>query len=70
MLALAERAEVETALFVGDDVNDEPVFARAPPHWPTVRVGRDGPPSQARFFIYGVEELPRLLDRLPAAPPA
>jgi trehalose 6-phosphate phosphatase len=67
MLALAQRAGVETALFVGDDLNDEPVFARAPSHWLTVRVGRDGPPSQARFFIYGVEELPRLLDRLLAA---
>jgi trehalose 6-phosphate phosphatase len=70
MLDLAARAGVETALFVGDDLNDEPVFERAPPHWLTVRVGREGPPSQARYFVHSVKEVPLLLDRLLAALPA
>ena len=61
------------AVFLGDDVNDEPVFARAEPDWLTVKVGRD-PNSQARFFIDGTGEIAQLLDRmlalLEAMPPA
>lgn len=37
--ALALRCNVDAGLFVGDDDNDEPAFAKAPPAWVTVRVG-------------------------------
>lgn len=67
MQRLAARAGCASALFVGDDVNDEPVFASAPPHWLTVRVGRDDPHSHARWFVDGTAEVPLLLDRLLAA---
>ncbi len=59
------------AIFVGDDVNDEPVFARREPGWFTVRVGRDMPDSQAQYAIDGIGDLPGMLDGLLAAlPPA
>ncbi|HEX4511637.1 MAG TPA: trehalose-phosphatase, partial [Burkholderiaceae bacterium] len=35
------RSGAETAVFVGDDVNDEPVFQAAETHWLTARVGAD-----------------------------
>jgi trehalose 6-phosphate phosphatase len=38
---LVERSGAKAAIFLGDDVNDEPVFARAAPEWLTVKVGRD-----------------------------
>jgi trehalose 6-phosphate phosphatase len=56
-------------VFVGDDVNDEPVFARPEPSWLTVRVGQDDPMSQARYFLDGPADLPRLLDRMLEALP-
>lgn len=50
------------AIFVGDDINDEPVFARGESTWLTVRVGNDYLNSQAQFTISGVGDLPILLD--------
>lgn len=64
MAELVRRAHCGGAFFAGDDVNDEPVFARAPEHWVTVRVGADGPPSKARFFIDGPQAMPALLQRI------
>ncbi len=61
---LVARCAVRAAVFLGDDVNDEPVFARAEPDWLTVKVGRDDPNSQARFFIDGTGEIAQLLDRM------
>jgi len=70
--ALVAASGADAAVFVGDDVNDEPVFARPEPTWFTVRVGQDDPNSQARYFLDGPADLPRLLDRmleaLPGAP--
>lgn len=63
---LVQRGGAGAALFAGDDVNDEPVFAAAPLHWLTVRVGRDEHPSQARFFVDGPEQVALLLERLVA----
>ena len=40
--ALVARSACRSALFAGDDVNDEPVFVSAPDDWLTVRVGHDG----------------------------
>jgi trehalose 6-phosphate phosphatase len=52
------------AIFVGDDFNDEPVFASAPDHWLTIRVGREDPQSQAGFFLDSMAEVGMLLDRM------
>lgn len=62
--ALVAASGAAAAVFVGDDVNDEPVFARAEPSWFTVRVGQDDPSSQARYFLDGPADLPQLLDRM------
>lgn len=64
LLALAGRIGADRAFFAGDDVNDEAVFAAAPPHWFTVRVGRDDPHSHARYFLDGTGEMSVLLDRM------
>lgn len=61
---LVERCGAASAVFVGDDVNDEPVFIRAQPHWLTVRVGRDDPASQARYFVDGTPEVGIMLQRM------
>lgn len=55
--SLVERCNCDSAFFAGDDVNDEPVFAAAPPHWLTVRIGRDDPHSRARFFLDSPAEM-------------
>lgn len=72
--ALVRRCGAASAVFAGDDINDEPVFARAPPQWLTVRVGRDGRSSKARFYLQGPAEAAAMLDRmlsvLSAPPPA
>jgi len=60
---LLARCGADCAFFAGDDVNDEPVFASAPPDWLTVRVGRDAA-SQAHFFLDGPNEMAMLLDRI------
>lgn len=70
LLSLVARAGADAALFVGDDVNDEPVFMAAPPHWLTVRVGRDDAHSAARYAIDSPAEMALLLDRLLAHAPA
>lgn len=64
LLQLVREAQVSSALFVGDDVNDEPAFARAEPGWVTVRIGRDAPASKARFYLESTHEVEALLDRL------
>lgn len=61
---LVARAGCDSALFAGDDVNDEPVFAAAPSDWLTVRVGRDDPHSRARWFLDGTAEVPVLLEHM------
>ena len=61
---LVRRCAVPAALFAGDDVNDEPVFRAAPAHWLTLRVGRGGPPSAARFGLDGPRDMLRLVERI------
>lgn len=63
LLSLVQRCGAGSALFVGDDVNDEPVFVRAPAHWLTLRVGHDAR-SRARFFLDSPTDVARLLGRL------
>lgn len=62
--ALLARSGASCAVFAGDDVNDEPVFASAPPTWLTVRIGRDVPTSRARFFLDSPNEMALLLERM------
>jgi trehalose 6-phosphate phosphatase len=62
--SLVRRAGCDSAIFVGDDINDETVFARAPDNWLTVRVGLDDPRSQAAFFLDGYADIALLLDRM------
>lgn len=58
---VAERGRPH-AVFIGDDVNDECVFARRNPDWLTIRVGHDYPNSQADFVIDSTNALPSVLD--------
>ncbi|MBC7706661.1 MAG: trehalose-phosphatase [Rhodoferax sp.] len=67
VVRLLERSGATSAVFVGDDLNDEPVFARAPASWLTVRVGRDDPASQAMFCLDNFGEVATMLDRMLAA---
>jgi trehalose 6-phosphate phosphatase len=62
--ALVKRAGCALAVFVGDDVNDESVFAGAPADWLTVRVGSDYPLSDAGYFLDSYADVPALLDRM------
>jgi trehalose 6-phosphate phosphatase len=64
VVSLVGRAQAGAAFFAGDDANDEPVFERAPAEWFTLKIGRDGVPSRARFFVDAHEEMGRLLQRL------
>lgn len=60
---LVAHCNVSCAIFVGDDVNDEPVFASAPRDWLTIRVGR-APDSRAGYFLDSTAEVGLLLDRM------
>jgi trehalose 6-phosphate phosphatase len=64
LLALVARTGARAALFAGDDVNDEPVFARAPAHWLTLRIGRDDAASKARYGLDSQAEMALLLQRV------
>ncbi|HEX4596570.1 MAG TPA: trehalose-phosphatase [Burkholderiaceae bacterium] len=64
VVSLVQRAGCSVAIFVGDDLNDEPVFARARPDWLTVRVGRSVADSRAAFFLSGHSEVQVLLDEM------
>jgi trehalose 6-phosphate phosphatase len=64
MHGLVQQCGAACAFYVGDDVNDEPVFAGAPDGWLTVRIGRNDPGSQADWFLDSTTEIGMLLDRL------
>lgn len=66
VMALIRHAQVQAAVFVGDDLNDEPVFACAQPNWLTVRVGRDDPGSRAMYCLDHFGEVAAMLDRMVA----
>ncbi len=63
LLALVARGRYDSAVFAGDDVNDESVFERALPGWVTVRVGAD-PDSRAQWCLESIEQMPALIDRM------
>ena len=61
---LMARCDASCAVFAGDDVNDEPVFASAPPDWLTVRVGTEACATAARFRIDSPTEMAVLLEKM------
>jgi trehalose 6-phosphate phosphatase len=61
---LVARCGARCAVFAGDDVNDEPVFAAAPPHWLTIRIGRGDGRSRARYLLDSPNEMAMLLERM------
>lgn len=62
---LVSAAGCGGALFVGDDVNDEPVFERGRHDWLTVRIGDEAAgPTRARFRLRDTSQMPELLDCL------
>lgn len=61
---LVARCGAACAVFAGDDINDEPVFVSAPPHWLTIRIGRGEGHSRARFFLDSPSEMAMLLERM------
>lgn len=63
LLALARAENTDTAIFVGDDLNDEAVFQRAPLHWLTVRVGQNEQ-SAARYYLERQEEIGPFIDTI------
>ncbi len=62
--SLVQRAGCGSAVFVGDDVNDEAVFERAQPNWLTVRVGRDHLGSRAAYFLDSHAEITEMLESM------
>jgi trehalose 6-phosphate phosphatase len=63
LAALVQRCGARAAVFVGDDVNDEAVFARAAPPWLTIRIGSD-PASKAMYVLESDRELAGVLQRM------
>lgn len=61
---------LDCALVVGDDGNDEPAFAAAPPGSVSVRVGATGPATAARFTLERQAQIDDLLDLLLCLRPA
>jgi trehalose 6-phosphate phosphatase len=61
---LLARSGKSCLVFAGDDVNDEPVFCIAPDDWLTIRVGRDGGPSQAQYYLDSPAEMAMVLERM------
>lgn len=61
---LAARLGCSHGVFIGDDVNDEPVFEKAPEGWLTVRIGREDTLSSARFFLDSHVEMAPMLQEL------
>lgn len=71
LAALVARSGAAGAIFVGDDVNDEPVFTRGEPTWLTVRVGQEPVASAAMFRVDDTAAVATMLERMLALlPPA
>lgn len=62
--ALVRACGAGAAVYVGDDRNDEPVFARAECDWLTVRIGREDRHSRAHFFLDSPSEVATLLQKM------
>jgi trehalose 6-phosphate phosphatase len=62
--AIAERSHADAGLYVGDDENDEPAFAKLDTTWVTVRVGPTYADTRASFSLDGPSQMPMLLQYL------
>lgn len=65
LASLLAREKMRHALFAGDDVTDESVFASAPADWLTIRV-EPSIDSAARFFLHHQNEMQMLLETIVA----
>jgi len=63
---LTRQIQAKALVFVGDDINDEPVFERNEPDWLTVKVGLDEAPTKALFLLHSVHDMGRLLNAIQA----
>jgi trehalose 6-phosphate phosphatase len=61
---LVQRSGASAAIFLGDDVNDEPVFERAERDWLTIKVGSDSEFSRAMYYVDDLSEVANLLERM------
>lgn len=57
VLSLVRRCAAGAAIFVGDDINDEAVFEKAPAHWVTVRVGREPVQTRAAWRLHSPRQV-------------
>lgn len=64
LLSAMHSCGVAHALYVGDDVNDEPAFSAAPANSVTVRIGSRHLPTHARFALANHGQMDRLLRSL------
>lgn len=62
--SLLKHSGAQAAVFVGDDLNDETVFAHAGSDWLTVRIGREDRTSRAHYFLDNPSEMATLLQRM------
>lgn len=69
LLEIMHDCGAARALVVGDDVNDECAFAKAPAGSVTVRIGPSQVPTQARFRLSSQSQVDRLLSMLLALRP-
>lgn len=61
---LLDEWALDCALVLGDDSNDEPAFAAAPPGSVSVRIGAAGRPTAAQYRLEHQNEVNALLDLL------
>ena len=64
LLEIMHDCGAAKALVVGDDVNDEAAFDKAPAGSVTVRIGPQKTPTQARFRLSSQSQVDRLLSML------
>lgn len=64
LLDLMHDCKATKALVVGDDVNDEMAFDKAPAGSVTIRIGSSQVPTLARFRLYSQDRVNRLLSVL------
>lgn len=64
LAALVRSCGATCAFYIGDDLNDESVFRRAPPEWLTVRVGRDDPHSAATWYVDSEADVAMVLESM------
>jgi trehalose 6-phosphate phosphatase len=64
LLHFMKTCNASTCLVVGDDVNDEPAFHKAPPSSVTVRIAPTDTPTAARFSMASQPLMDQLLDVL------